>query len=102
MLEAIEEIIFSLQTAYGDLKEFSGSTIEVKTKGLCQGNVAAPAGWCVISITITWCHKSKGYGAKLLAPISLIKSDLAALIFVDNTDLLRLIMEKIESIDETF
>ena len=94
MLEAIEEMVFSLQTAYGDLKEFSGSTIEVKTKGLCQGNVAAPAGWCVISITILWCHKRKGYGAKFLAPISLVKIDLAAILFVDDTDLLHLIMEK--------
>ena len=93
---------FLLRTAYGDSKDFSGSTIEVKTQGLCQGNGAEPAGWCVISITILWCHKRKGYGAKFLAPISLIKSDLAAIIFVDDTDLLHLIMEEIESIDETF
>ena len=44
MLEAIEEIKFFLRTAYGDSKEFSGSTIEVKTQGLCQGNGAAPSG----------------------------------------------------------
>ena len=93
---------FFLQTAYGDSKDFSGSTVEVKTQGICQVNGAAPACRCVISITRFWCHKRKGCGAKFLAPISLVKSDLAAILFVDNTDILHLIMEEIESIDETF
>ena len=73
MLEAIEEMKNFLRTAYGDSKDFAGSTIEVKTQGLCQGNGAAPAGWCVISTTILQCHKRKGYGANFLAPISLRK-----------------------------
>ena len=94
MLKTVEEMEIFLQTAYGDSKDFSGSTTEVKTQGLCQGNGAAPAGWCVISITILWCYKRKGYGAKFLAPISLVKSDLTAILFVDDTDLLHLIMEK--------
>ena len=102
MLEAIEEMKFFLQTAYGDSKGFFGSTIEVKTQGLCQGNGAAHVGWCVISITVLQCHKRKGYGDKFLAPISLVKSDLEAILFVDDTDLLHLIMIKTESIDETF
>ena len=102
MLEAIEEMKFFLRTAYGDSENFSGSTIEVKTKGLCQVNGAAPAGWYVISITILRFHKRKGYGAKFLAPISLVKIDLAEILFVDDTDLLHLIMEKIESTDDTF
>jgi len=32
---------YFLRTAYGDSKEFAGSTIEVKYQGLCQGNGAA-------------------------------------------------------------
>ena len=36
MLEAIEEMKFFLQTVYGYLKDFSGSTIKVKTQGLYQ------------------------------------------------------------------
>ena len=73
MLEAIEETKSFLQKSYGDSKEFSGSTIRVKTQGLCQVNGATSSGWCVISITIIPCHKRKGYGAKFLAPISLRK-----------------------------
>ena len=55
----------------------------------------------MISITILRCHKRKGYGVKFLAPISLVKSDLASILSVDYTDLLHLIMGKIESIDDT-
>ena len=102
MLEAIEEMKFFLRTAYGDSKDFSGSTVEVKTQGLCRGNGAAPAGWCVISITTLRCHKSKLYGAKFLSPISLVKINLAEILFVDDTGILHMIMGKIESIDETF
>ena len=94
MLDAIEEMKLFLQIAYGDLKDLAGSTIEVKVQGLCQENGAAPSGWCVIPITILRYHKRKGYGAKFLVPISLVKSDLAAILFVDDTDLLHLIMEK--------
>ena len=102
MLEEIKEMKIFLRIAYGDSKDFSGSRIEVKMQGPCQGNGAEPAGWCVISITILRCQKRKGYGSKFLAPMSLVKSDLAAILLVDDTDLLHLIMEKIESIDETF
>ena len=38
MLTSIEEMKYFLFTAYGDSKEFVGSTIEVKFQGLCQGN----------------------------------------------------------------
>ena len=44
MLKTIEEMKYFLRTAYGDSKQFRGSTIEVKCQGLCQGNGAAPAG----------------------------------------------------------
>ena len=43
MLTAIEEMKYFLRTAYGDSKEYVGSTIEVKFQGLCQGNGADPA-----------------------------------------------------------
>jgi hypothetical protein len=62
MLETIQEMKFFLQMAYGDLKDFAGSTIEVKTQGLGQGNGASPEGWCVISIMILRAHGKKGHG----------------------------------------
>jgi hypothetical protein len=64
-LETIQEIKFFLMMAFGDSKEFSGSTIEVKTQGLCQGNGASLARWCAISIMILWAHGAKGHRAHL-------------------------------------
>ena len=100
MLEAIQEMKFFLRTAYGDSKDFAGSTVEIKTQGLCQGNGAAPAGWAVISITILNAHKRKGHGGQFVCPISALRSHLAAILFVDDTDLVHINMELDESVYE--
>ena len=98
MLVAIEEMKFFLWTAYGDSKDFAGSTIEVKFQGLCQGNGAAPAGWVVTSITILRVHKKKGHRAYFTCPISLLNMNLAGILFVDDTDLIHLNMDHEESV----
>ncbi len=77
---------FFLWRVYRDLKEFAGPLVDIKTQGLCQGNGAVPAGWAVVSITILRAHKRKGHGAKFLCLISLINSNLAAMLYVDDTD----------------
>jgi hypothetical protein len=43
MLETIQNMKFFLCTAYRDSKDFAGSSIELKTQGLGQGNGASPA-----------------------------------------------------------
>jgi len=78
MLETIQEMKFFLRMAYGDLKMFAGSSIEIKTQGLGQGNGASPAGWCVISIVILRAHGAKGHGAHFMAPMSLVRRSLPA------------------------
>ena len=100
MLETIQEMKFFLRTEYGDLKTFAGSSIEIKTQGLGQGNGAAPAGWCVISIVILWAHGAKGHGAQFIAPMSLVCHSLSAILYVDDTDLLHINMDAEESIVE--
>jgi hypothetical protein len=70
MLTEIEEIKYFLCTAYGDSTNFSGSTIDAKFQGLCQGNGADPVGWAVSSITILLAHEEKGHGAHFKCPIS--------------------------------
>lgn len=96
MLTAIQEMKYFLRTAYGDSKDFAGSTIEVKFQGLCQGNGAAPAGWAVISITILHAHKEKGHGGHFVCPISNLAGHLAAILFVDDTDILHIDLRKEE------
>ena len=66
MLTEIEEMKYFLRTAYGDSKEYVGSTIGVKFQGICQGNGAATSGWAVISITIINSHRRKGHMGPLL------------------------------------
>ena len=85
MLETIQEMKFFLRTAFGDSKEFAGSTIEVKTQGLGQGNGASPAGWCIISIMILWAHGAKGHGAHFIVPMSHVPSSLSVILYVNET-----------------
>jgi len=101
MLQTIQDMKFFLRTAFGDSSDFAGALAEVKTQGLCQGNGAAPAGWAVVSITILNAHKRKGHGAKFLCPISLVRSDLSAILYVDDTDVIHLDMTKDEDKLET-
>ena len=58
ILTAIGEMKYFLRTAYGDSKNFSGSTIKLKFQGLCQGSGTSPEGWAVISITVICAHKN--------------------------------------------
>ena len=64
MLKAIEEMEFFLRTVYGDSKDYAGSTVEVRTQGLYQGNGGSPSGCTVIMITIIRAHKRKGMEQK--------------------------------------
>ena len=100
MLETIQEMKFFLQTAYGDSKTLAGSFIKIKTQGLGQGNGASRAGWCVISIVIIRAHGAKGHGAHFIAPMSLVRRSLSAILYVNDTDLLHINMDAEELIVE--
>ncbi len=86
MLKTIQEMKFFLWMAYRDSKGCAGSLVDIKTQGLCQGNGAALARWAVVSITILRAHNQRGHGAKFFCPISLINCNLAAALYVDDTD----------------
>jgi hypothetical protein len=98
MLTATKEMKYFLITAYGDFKDFSGSSVLIKFQGLCQGNGTAPAGWEVISIVILHAHKEKGHGGHFVCPISNLSGHLAAILFVDDTDILHLDIRKDETV----
>jgi hypothetical protein len=71
--------------------------IDIKTQGLCQSNDAMPAGWTVVSIVILNAHKRRGHGAKFLCPISLVCSNLLAVLFMDDINLIHFNMNRRES-----
>ena len=100
MLTAIQDMKYFLRTAYGDSTHCAGSTIELKFQGLCQGNGAAPAGWAVISITILDAHKRKGHGGHFVCPISNLSGHLAAILFVDDTDILHIDLRGNQTVHE--
>ena len=100
MLKTIQEMQFFLRTAFGDSKSAAGIRIEIKTQGLCQGNGAAPAGWAVVSIIILRAHKAQGHEARFRCPISRTPSTLAAILYVDDTDVIHLQMDREESVEE--
>eukprot|EP00804_Cyclotella_cryptica_P019501 CCRYP_006665-RB/>CCRYP_006665-RB protein AED:0.69 eAED:-0.40 QI:0/-1/0/1/-1/1/1/0/366 len=101
MHSAIQEMKFFLRTAFGDSKEAVGARIELKTQGFMQGNGAAPAGWAVVSIAIIHAHKKEGHGATFLCPISKLHHKLAGILYVDDTDIVHLNMNKVECMTET-
>ena len=85
-----------------DSTKFAGGVIRIKTQGLCQGNSAAPAGWGVVSVVLLNAHKQKGYGAKFLCPITKLSQHLAAVLYVDDTNLIHIDMEKTETVQEAY
>jgi hypothetical protein len=97
----IQNMKFFLRTRYGDSTEFASATGDIKTQGMCQGNGAAPAGWTVDGIAIINAHKQKGHGIHLRSPISNKIIHLAGTLFVDDTDVEHLDMNKSETREET-
>eukprot|EP00956_Cyclotella_meneghiniana_P044208 scaffold307151_cov238-Cyclotella_meneghiniana.AAC.1 len=102
MLSAIQDMKYFLRTAFGDSTDFKSSKIEVKFQGLCQGNGAAPAGWAAISVTIVNAHKRKGHSAVFMCPITRKITKLAAILYVDDCDLLHIDMTGDDSVYLTF
>ena len=87
MLQTIEKMKYFLRTAYGNSKRFRGSKIGLRFQGLCQG---------CYEHTKEWVH-----GAKCVCPVSLAKGGLSAMLFVDDTDVIHLDVEKNETAVET-
>ncbi len=102
MLTTIQEMKIFLCTGFGDSMNFASLTLSIKTQGLCQGNGASPAGWAVVSICIISAHKKKGHGAHFTCPITKLKSHIAGIIYVDDTDLVHFRMDEDQGKDEAF
>jgi hypothetical protein len=94
MLSVIENMKFFLQTEFGDSIKFAGGGICIKTQGLTQGNGTSLAGWAVISIVIWNAHGRKGHSAKFVCPITKLTSHLSAILYIEDTDLLHINLEK--------
>jgi hypothetical protein len=91
---------FILWVGFGDSKKFVSAEGSIKTQGMCQGNGAALTGWTVDSIAMIQAHKWKGHNVHLQCPITNKTIHLAGTLFVDDTNLEHLDLNKTESISK--
>lgn len=76
-----------LRTAHGMSTNYYSDTEGMPFQGAVQGSSAAPTLWVIISIFLVRCSCSKKIATEISTPILKIILPLAALIFVDDTDL---------------
>ena len=89
MLHPIQSMKFYQRTARGDSKTFMGGRgWENPLQGLCQGNGAAPACWLIICSVLMHCYKSRGFGSRIISPISGAAINFLGEIYMDDTDLI--------------
>jgi hypothetical protein len=79
---------YYLQTGFGQANTGYGGTSSQRSMGLVQGSGGAPATWTAVSTALVDTYKRKGYGASLYAGYNKSNLDVAALLYVDDTDLL--------------
>ena len=87
-LTSVQTMQYFLQTGFG-LSDLSyGGTADSICMGLTQGSGASPGAWSATSTVIVGAYKRQGYGATLHSGWSGKEIHLAALLYVDDTDLL--------------
>jgi hypothetical protein len=100
MLHPIQTMKFFQRTARGDSSMFMGGRgRDNPLQGLCQGNGAAPACWLIISLLLMHGYKRKGFGSRILSPISGAIIDFLGEIYVNNTDLIITRLDLVSSAD---
>jgi hypothetical protein len=68
-------------------------------QGLCQGNGAAPACWLIISLLLMHGYRRKGFGSRILSPMSGVIIDFLGKIYVDDTHLIVTCPDLVSSAD---
>jgi hypothetical protein len=89
-LLCIQTMQFFLKTGFGMARNSYGGTAVNPFMILAQGSGASPAAWLAISTVILNAYKHKGYGASIWSAWSGMGLCLAALLYVDDTDLLHI------------
>jgi hypothetical protein len=87
-LRCIQHMRYYLRTGYGLSTTSYGSSQDSICMGLTQGSGASPAVWTAVSTVIIGAYKHRGYGAQLVGGWSQDPIAIAALLYVDDTDLL--------------
>ncbi len=89
MLHPIQTMNFFQRTARGDSTTFMGGQgRDNPLQGLCQSNGTTPVCWLIISLLLMHGYQRKGFGSRILSPISGAIIDFLGKIYVDDTDLI--------------
>ena len=91
MFHTIQEAKHYTRTAYGDSTiTYGGLDVGFtrRPQGVGQGNAYGPPGWAVISSTLFDMMRRKGFGTKIVTPITNETKNLVGFAFVDDTDVL--------------
>ena len=88
---------FFLKTGFGIATRSYGGTESRPFMGLAQGSGVSPAAWCAISTVIVHAYKSKGFRAGFYSAWSSTFESLAALLYVDDKNLLHMSVNNTES-----
>lgn len=86
MLSTIQGMRFYLRTGYGDSTDYNGGG-RTTFQGICQGNGAGPAVWLAISAVLILLLREKTQHHPIRGAFSSASLVIAALLFVDDTDL---------------
>ena len=87
-LTSIQHMQYFLQTGFGLSANSYGGAPGSICMGLTQGSGASSGAWSAISTVIVGAYKGQGFGARLHSGWSGNDVRLAALLYVDDTDLL--------------
>ncbi len=91
LLETIETMRFYLRTGFGESKISYGSTHEEWLAGYGQGNAVAGPGFTAMSLLIVNAYLCDGFGAQIYSSNYKQLLLLAAVMYVDDTDLINLV-----------
>lgn len=94
MFDSIQRMVHRVRTAFGDSEDtYGGDTVDNGylefLQGFNQGNGVGPSGWSILSSVILQALKDKGYGMRFIHAITKEAFQLAALAFVDDSDLVQ-------------
>jgi len=101
MLSVLQTMKFYLRTGFGQSTTSYGGTKDDPTMGLAQGNGAAPPGFLAVSTLMIDVYKRLGHGVNFTSAWSGDAFYLAAILYVDDSDLLHMSLEDLPE-DEEF
>jgi hypothetical protein len=88
LLETMETMRFFLRTGFGESKQFYGGMHEQRLAGYGQGNAALGPGFTALSSLIVKAYLRDGHGAQIYSSYYKRLLLLAAVMYVDDTDLI--------------